>query len=67
MHDDLYFDWTRAVSIRGWSLMDHLNRHIRACQETGLYMHWELEVTFLYRLIKIFIFTVYSCSMWPSI
>lgn len=44
MHDDLYFDWTRAVSIRGWSLMPLLNRHIRACQESGLYVHWELEV-----------------------
>ncbi|EDW16452.2 uncharacterized protein Dmoj_GI22230 [Drosophila mojavensis] len=43
MHDDLYFDWTRAVSIRGWSLMPLLNRHIRACQESGLYVHWELE------------------------
>lgn len=44
MHDDLYFDWTRAVSIRGWTLMPQLNRHIRVCQESGLYVHWELEV-----------------------
>ncbi|XP_064551072.1 uncharacterized protein Ir92a [Drosophila montana] len=43
LHDDLYFDWTRAVSIRGWTLMLQLNRHIRACQESGLYVHWELE------------------------
>lgn len=46
MRDDLYYDWTRAVSIRGWTLMGHLNRHIRTCQETGLYMHWELEVEY---------------------
>ncbi|EDW83205.2 uncharacterized protein Dwil_GK22446 [Drosophila willistoni] len=43
LHDDLYFDWTRAVSIRGWTLMDILNKHIRICQESGLYVHWELE------------------------
>ncbi|XP_017084782.2 LOW QUALITY PROTEIN: uncharacterized protein LOC108117094 [Drosophila eugracilis] len=43
LHDDLYFDYTRAVSIRGWILMPELNRHIRTCQETGLYYHWELE------------------------
>ncbi|KAM8706383.1 hypothetical protein ACLKA7_010631 [Drosophila subpalustris] len=43
MRDDLYFDWTRAVSIRGWTLMEQLNRHIRTCQETGLYTHWERE------------------------
>ncbi|KAH8417936.1 hypothetical protein KR222_008706, partial [Zaprionus bogoriensis] len=43
LRDDLYFDWTRAVSIRGWTLMDQLNRHIRTCQEAGLYAHWELE------------------------
>ncbi|ALC47513.1 Ir92a [Drosophila busckii] len=42
LHDDLYFDWTRAVSIRGWPLMPLLNRHIRQCQESGLYVHWEL-------------------------
>ncbi|XP_039492564.2 uncharacterized protein LOC120452409 [Drosophila santomea] len=43
LHDDLYFDYTRAVSIRGWILMPELNKHIRTCQETGLYFHWELE------------------------
>ncbi|XP_016969094.2 uncharacterized protein LOC108037123 [Drosophila rhopaloa] len=43
LHDDLYFDYTRAVSIRGWILMPELNKHIRTCQETGLYYHWELE------------------------
>ncbi|EDV90510.1 GH14149 [Drosophila grimshawi] len=43
LRDDLYFDWTRAVSIRGWALMPQLNRHIRSCQEAGLYVHWELE------------------------
>ncbi|XP_034486559.1 uncharacterized protein LOC117791042 [Drosophila innubila] len=43
MRDDLYFDWTRAVSIRGWTLMEQLNRHIRTCQETGLFTFWELE------------------------
>ncbi|KAH8243826.1 hypothetical protein KR032_010418, partial [Drosophila birchii] len=43
LHDDLYFDYTRAVSIRGWPLMRELNKHIRTCQETGLYVHWELQ------------------------
>ncbi|XP_037727949.1 uncharacterized protein LOC119558556 [Drosophila subpulchrella] len=43
LHDDLYFDYTRAVSIRGWILMPELNKHIRTCQETGLYFHWELQ------------------------
>ncbi|KAH8264263.1 hypothetical protein KR038_005442 [Drosophila bunnanda] len=43
LHDDLYFDYTRAVSIRGWPLMRELNKHIRTCQETGLYFHWELQ------------------------
>ncbi|XP_017048767.1 uncharacterized protein LOC108093303 [Drosophila ficusphila] len=43
LHDDLYFDYTRAVSIRGWILMPELNKHIRTCQEMGLYYHWELE------------------------
>ncbi|KAH8311157.1 hypothetical protein KR044_004609, partial [Drosophila immigrans] len=65
MKDDLYFDWTRAVSIRGWSLMEQLNKHIRTCQETGLYMHWELEfvakyldkkiVQMLYNLVNGFV------------
>ncbi|XP_039948055.1 uncharacterized protein LOC120766544 isoform X1 [Bactrocera tryoni] len=39
--DDLYFDWTRAVSIRGWPLMPLFDKHIRACVETGLFVHWE--------------------------
>ncbi|XP_022227090.2 uncharacterized protein LOC111077214 [Drosophila obscura] len=43
LHDDLYFDWTRAVSIRGWTLMPELDKHILTCLETGLYVHWELE------------------------
>ncbi|XP_030371626.1 uncharacterized protein LOC115621922 [Scaptodrosophila lebanonensis] len=43
LRDDLYFDWTRAVSIRGWTLMPALNRHIRTLQEMGLYVHWEME------------------------
>ncbi|KAH8381663.1 hypothetical protein KR093_010371, partial [Drosophila rubida] len=65
LRDDLYFDWTRAVSIRGWTLMEQLNRHIRTCQETGLYMHWELEfvakyldkkiVQMLYNLVNGFV------------
>ncbi|EDW24331.1 GL23463 [Drosophila persimilis] len=48
LHDDLYFDWTRAVSIRGWTLMPELDRHILTCQETGLYVHWELEFVVKY-------------------
>ncbi|XP_060647150.1 uncharacterized protein LOC132785175 [Drosophila nasuta] len=65
LRDDLYFDWTRAVSIRGWTLMEQLNKHIRTCQETGLYMHWELEfvakyldkkiVQMLYNLVNGFV------------
>ncbi|KAH8336597.1 hypothetical protein KR074_011987 [Drosophila pseudoananassae] len=43
LRDDLYFDYTRAVSIRGWVLMSELDKHILTCQETGLYVHWELE------------------------
>ncbi|EDV30287.2 uncharacterized protein Dana_GF23026 [Drosophila ananassae] len=43
LRDDLYFDYTRAVSIRGWILMPELDKHILTCQETGLYVHWELE------------------------
>ncbi|XP_053952190.1 uncharacterized protein LOC128859312 [Anastrepha ludens] len=41
--DDLFFDWTRAVSIRGWPLMPLFDKHIRACIETGLFVHWERE------------------------
>ncbi|XP_034664716.1 uncharacterized protein LOC117899058 [Drosophila subobscura] len=48
LHDDLYFDWTRAVSIRGWTLMPELDKHILICQETGLYVHWELEFVVKY-------------------
>ncbi|KAH8280162.1 hypothetical protein KR018_012567 [Drosophila ironensis] len=43
LRDDLYFDYTRAVSIRGWVLMPELDKHIRTCQETGLYVYWELQ------------------------
>lgn len=42
--DDLYFDWTRAVSIRGWPLMPLFDKHIRAFIESGLYVHWERRV-----------------------
>ncbi|KAH8383357.1 hypothetical protein KR009_008155 [Drosophila setifemur] len=48
LRDDLYFDYTRAVSIRGWVLMPELDKHIRICQETGLYVHWELEMIVKY-------------------
>nr|QKN21513.1 ionotropic receptor [Zeugodacus tau] len=41
--DDLYFDWTRAVSIRGWPLMPLFDEHISACIETGLFVHWERQ------------------------
>ncbi|CAD6994175.1 unnamed protein product [Ceratitis capitata] len=43
--DDLYFDWTRAVSIRGWPLMPLFDKHIRACIESGLFVHWERQVS----------------------
>ncbi|XP_037823173.1 uncharacterized protein LOC119611595, partial [Lucilia sericata] len=44
--DDLYFDWTRAVSIRGWPLMPLLDRHISFCLETGIYIHWERHFSY---------------------
>ncbi|XP_037943522.1 uncharacterized protein LOC119676355 [Teleopsis dalmanni] len=43
LKDDLYFDWTRAISIRGWPLMPLFNEHILICIETGLFIHWEKE------------------------
>ncbi|XP_058984610.1 uncharacterized protein LOC101895628 [Musca domestica] len=41
LKDDIYIDWTRAASIRGWPLMPVLDQHIIFCLETGLYIHWE--------------------------
>ncbi|XP_075161285.1 ionotropic receptor 92a [Haematobia irritans] len=41
LKDDLYFDWTRAVSIMGWPMMPLLDQHILFCLETGLYIYWE--------------------------
>ncbi|XP_046806357.1 uncharacterized protein LOC111674785 [Lucilia cuprina] len=44
--DDLYFDWTRAVAVRGWPLMPLLDRHISFCLETGIYIHWERHFSY---------------------
>lgn len=44
MKDDLYFDWTVAVAIPGWPLMNQFNRHILYSMESGLYVYWEREV-----------------------
>ncbi|XP_017489126.1 PREDICTED: uncharacterized protein LOC108377379, partial [Rhagoletis zephyria] len=43
--DDLYFDWTRAVAIKGWPLMPLFDKHLLAFLEAGLYVYWERQVT----------------------
>lgn len=48
LKDDLFFDWTRGFAIRGWPLMASFNNFIMSCIESGIFFHWENEVSAKY-------------------
>lgn len=44
LKDDIFFEYTMAISTRGWPLMERFNEVALHSMQHGLYEHWETEV-----------------------